>query len=552
MVPAPQHLHERTGGDVVVERREDGDLGLRPRTAHVRMEHPVGVLRRLHHESEALLLRAALVGRAQGRGLLVSVAGEAVPVHDGPHLGGEAPRTHPVAVHGLDLLDLALVVLRVGDRHVRAHGAAVVLMATRARDALARHARHPRAHQLERRAVRVERLERDRRVRGHFEAAGAVRLHVHRTEHALDVPAGLHAVESGRGVSAGLVVVEVVREHAQLLHGAARHAREALAGVDVRDVDGAGLHARHGAVGDDRGTRTRPERHRLAEESLRVVGEDGDVVEHVHEAHAHRRVGRGLDGREHVPRVERVGIGEVRFAAVELVLRVAVRHVPFHVLAPAGILLHEAGLLLRVRARGDAQVVVDHAPVAVGRIVAERVGARERGVHEEHAPHLGAVVVSAAEHGDEVRVAGDAPRLVEERRHPRARAPERELAHAVGVHRHEDAREEVRNVRVLPARVHDAPVVRDRGRVVAVLLVRELAHLARLAVDAVEHAHRHVAVLARQELVRARAEHHHLVLVRQVAAVPPLDVIVAVLGRNKFRPKIKWAFGPKWGFAPKF
>ena len=98
------------------------------------------------------------------------------------------------------------------------------------------------------------------------------------------------------------------------------------------------------------------------------------------------------------------------------------------------------------------------------------------------------------------------------------------------------------DVGVLPARVGDASVVEHDRRVVGILLVGELDGLARAAVDAVEDAHREVAVLAREELVRARAEQDDLVLVRQVAAVPPLDVVVAVFRRNKFRLK-------KSGFA---
>ena len=258
----------------------------------------------------------------------------------------------------------------------------------------------------------------------------------------------------------------------------------------------------------------------------RFRGTKGIASEHVHEVEAHERVGRGLDGREVVLRVERPRMREVVLAARELVHRVGVGHVALHVLAPAGELVHHAGLLLRVHHGGDAQRVARGAPVAVRRIVAERVGARERGVDLEEAAHLGAVVVAAADHRDEVRVARHRARAVEERGHERVGTPHGELADAVGVHRHQHAAPVVRLVGVFPARVEDASVVRDRGRVVAVLLVRELAHLARLAVHAVGHRHRHVAVLAGEVLEHARAEHDHLVLVRQVAGVPPVDVVL--------------------------
>ena len=505
---------------MVVERIQHGDLRLGSRTVHVRMELAVG-----------------------GFGRVELVAGVAVLHDHGPELVREAPRTQTVAVRRLDLLDLALEVLLVGDRPLRVDGRAVVLVAARAAHALAGHAHRPAAHQLERAPFAVERLEGDRGVGRHLEADAAVLLDVHRAEDALDVPAGLHAVEARHGVSARLVVVEVVGEHAQLLRRAARHAREAGAVVDVGDVHGAGLLPLHAAVGDDRRTLPRGERDRLGVDALGVFRDERHVVERVHEVDAHESVRRGLRVHEMVLRAERPRIAEVRLAARELVLHERVAHVAVHVLAVAGELVHEARLLLRVdlrhHAHGEREV---GRPLAVGRVERERIGARERGVAQAEAPQLAAAVVSAREHRDEMRLARHAARVREERRRIGARAPQRELAHAVRVHRHQLAREEVREVRILPAREHHAPVVRDGGREVAVLLERELAHLARLAVHAVEHAHRVVAVLARQELPRRRPQHDHLVLVRQVAGVPPLDVVVAIFRRNKFRLKIKSGF----------
>ena len=336
-------------------------------------------------------------------------------------------------------------------------------------------------------------------------------------------------------MSAHVVVVVVVAEEAELLDRPARDAGEAGAVVDVGHVDGACGGSLHRAVGDDRRALARHERDRLHEQAVVGLGDARDVVEHVHEVEAHERVGRGLDGGEVVLGVERPRVGEVVLAARELVHRVGVGHVALHVLAEAGELVHEAGLLLREHLRGDAERVLGRTPLAVWRVVLEGIGAREGGVDLEEAAHLGAVVVAAADHGEEVRVARDGTGAVEERGHEGVRAPHGELADAVGVHRHEHAAPVVGLVGVFPARVEDAPVVRDVRRVVAVLLVGELAHLAGLAVDAVEDGHRHVAVLARQELEGGRAEHHHLVLVGQVAAVPPLDVVVAILWRDQRR-----------------
>ena len=223
-------------------------------------------------------------------------------------------------------------------------------------------------------------------------------------------------------------------------------------------------------------------------------------------------------------------MAEKRLAARELVARVGVGHVAFDILAPTRELVCEARLFLGERLERDAQRMARRPPLAVRRIVHGRIAARERGIDDEETPHFGAVVMAAADHRDLVAVAGTAARIVEERRHPGIGTPHGKLAHAVGIHRHQDARPVVGLVGIFPARVEDASVMRDGGRVVRILLVGELAHLAGLAVHAVDDRHRHVAVLARQELVRRRAEHDHLVLVGQIGRIPPLNVVFTVLG----------------------
>ena len=197
--------------------------------------------------------------------------------------------------------------------------------------------------------------------------------------------------------------------------------------------------------------------------------------------------------------------------------------------------MHKASLRGGERRHRDTQLLLHHAQGTVGRIPAERILARERWVEEKRAADLRAAVVSASEHREEVRFAGDGAGVLEERGEVGAGAPEGELPNAVGVHGHQLAGEVVLDVRVFPARVHDAPVVGHHWRVVTVLLVCELDRLAGAAVKSVEDAHREVTVLARKELVRARAEKAYLVLVRQVACVPPLNVVVAVFRRNQSR-----------------
>ena len=406
-------------------------------------------------------------------------------------------------------------------------------MAAGAAHSFAGHADGPGAHELEGGAVGVERLEGDGRVGGHLEAGGAVRLHVHGAEHALEVPAGLHLIESGGDVSARAVVAEVVGEHAELLDRAARDAGEAGAVVDVGDVDGGGVRAGHAPVGDHGRTLPRGEEDRLEEGAVVGLGQQHDVVEGIYEVDAETAFVAELRGGEEVGAAERPGVGEVRLAARELVVHLQVTDVALHRLAASGEFVHEARFARGEAARGDAEGVLRRTPFAVGRIERDGVLARERGIEEEHASVFGAAVVSAGHHHEAVRVVGNGSRAAEEGGEVGAAAPEGELADAVGVHGHQFAREVMLDVGVFPARVGDASIVEhDRG-VIGILLVGELDGLARTAVDAVEDAHREVAVLAREELVRARAEHDHLVAVRQVAGIPPLDVVVAVFGGNE-------------------
>ena len=331
------------------------------------------------------------------------------------------------------------------------------------------------------------------------------------------------------------MIVVVVAEEAELLHRAARDALEPRAVVDVCDVHRAGLLREVAAVRNDRRTLPRLERDCLAVEPVLALGNAHHVVVDVDEVKPDKRVRRGLHAREVVLFAQRIRVQEIGLAARELVHRVRIGHVALDVLAVAREFMHHAGLLLREDLGGDAQRVLGRPPVAVRRVVLERVGARKRRVEHEEAPHLGAVVVPPADHRDLVGVARNRARAVEERRHEGIGAPHGELADAVGIHRHQDARPVVRLVGIFPAGVEDASVVRDCRRVVGVLFVGELADLAGLAVDTIGDGHRQVTVLAGEELVGRRAKHHDLVLVRQVAGVPPLDIVLSVFGRNELR-----------------
>ena len=77
--------------------------------------------------------------------------------------------------------------------------------------------------------------------------------------------------------------------------------------------------------------------------------------------------------------------------------------------------------------------------------------------------------------------------------------------------------------------------MRDGRRIVGILLVGELADFARLAVLTVDDRHRHVAVFAREILVGGSAEEDDLILVGEIARIPPLDV--QVFRRGNFRSR---------------
>ena len=139
---------------------------------------------------------------------------------------------------------------------------------------------------------------------------------------------------------------------------------------------------------------------------------------------------------EEVVAAERPGVREVGFAARELVVHLQVAHVALHGLAASGELVDHARLGGGEDLRGDAERVEGRAPFAVGRVEDERVLAREGRVEEEQTAVLSAAVVSAGHEDDLVRIVGDGARAAEEGGEVGTAAPEGELAHAVGVHRH--------------------------------------------------------------------------------------------------------------------
>ena len=97
---------------------------------------------------------------------------------------------------------------------------------------------------------------------------------------------------------------------------------------------------------------------------------------------------------------------------------------------------------------------------------------------------------------------------------------------------------------IFPTREHDTTIMRDIWRIVRILFVRQLANFTRLTVVTINNCHRHITIFARKELVCACTEEHNLILVRQVAAIPPHNILM--LGRRNF----KWLFCARsWNFV---
>ena len=232
----PEQLDERTGGNVVFHRIEHFQFTLGAGPSDIRVDGLVGLVGVGHrHWLEAV----------DARGTIMATRTE-LPSH-GIHLifksewpGFATPRS--------DLPDRAVV----RDGQPWGNGGTVILMASHAGDPLAWHAHQPGAHQLQRRVIAIQRLERDRCIGGDLEANRTVGFDGHGAQDALDIPTGFDAQ---RRMAAGADIIEVVREHAQIFDRSPRHALEPGAAIDIRDVNRRGLGTRGDAVGDHRRAR---------------------------------------------------------------------------------------------------------------------------------------------------------------------------------------------------------------------------------------------------------------------------------------------------------
>ena len=140
-----------------------------------------------------------------------------------------------------------------GNRSLSNWSEVVVLMASDARHDFPRHGGKPRSHQLQRRAVLVQRLKRYRDVGGNGEMRRPVRLNRNGSQNGADVPRTVQA--DSVNLSAHSVIRIIIRENSQLFDFPVTNSLQPGTGVDVSQKDGCGLTFRIGSVDNCRRNR---------------------------------------------------------------------------------------------------------------------------------------------------------------------------------------------------------------------------------------------------------------------------------------------------------
>ena len=276
---------------------------------------------------------------------------------------------------------------------------------------------------------------------GGFEERGAVGLYGNSPENPLNVP---RAFVADVRVPADVAVAIKIFENAQSLDRAARDALESVALVDVVEEYVAVVQVGVGFVDDFVGQLARLDRHGFVDISARLNRvQEGYVVEFVDKANALRLVSEFENGGNNVVLGKRIGVYDSReFVVNEPVLDFGLER------------------LAERRVFVDLPLLFDGALGDVEKV--ELADARDAVVPRDNADEFIGVVRDLA--------------AIEKRVRPVARrAVEGRLRRSVGIHMHQNAREIVRVVGVLPAGVEHAPVFEHRGRPVGVLLESQLA-----------------------------------------------------------------------------
>ena len=364
------------------------------------------------------------------------VTARAVPVEHRLHFAAKRePARRPVP--GLDFRG------RPGGRQRRPRRRRRVLrfMTADARHDFAGHRREPRPHQLDRLALGVQRLQRDRRVGRHAETGRTVLQHGHGPQDAFGVPGAVqpHGIRLGPHALKG----KMVAQHAQRLDGAAGHTLQPRPAVDVGNQHVRILAAWLPLVRDTRRPRRRAQRDRLEHRVPRLLVQQHGVVERVDQVDPPQRPLGRLARDQEVLVAERERVQEFRPAVRDG----QVERRGLDRASIAGNPLHRA---------------VRFAPAA-GRI------------EDDQRAHPRRLVMPADDRGHLGRMVRNRPGKEHGSRPVRVAAVVLHLLRAVRVHVEQDPRKGVRQVRVLPTQIQHPAVVQHGRAPVMILLDRQLA-----------------------------------------------------------------------------
>ena len=316
-------------------------------------------------------------------------------------------------------------------------------MAAKARHRLARHRGKPAAHLLKVLAVGVERLQDERHIGGGFEERAAVGLDVDFADHHTAVPGALHAdqIVAAAVLLAALAGAVLVVEHPKILDSSLRHTSQSRTVVDVDEVDQCRLLRFIHTLRNLERFLALLDRQRLqiVERVIRRNENRPLIVVDVHIGNEEvLRVRVVLHRHQHALLRERIGVEEELTRVVD---KPVCRHWRDR-LSPARQTLD--GALLFAASLGDIEE--DEFALPANAMVSgddsEELGRRSRHrLREEQG--IGPIGVGTVE-------------LL--------------LIAAVRIHRHENAREVVRAIRIFPAQIEAAPV-REHDRIPVVVLI---------------------------------------------------------------------------------
>ncbi len=185
----------------------------------------------------------------------------------------------------------------------------LALMASRAGNRFAPHPRKPAAHQLQRLALPVKGLNRNRGIRGHTEISGTVFLHRHDAQNDPHVPRPFHA-HHGLG-TAHVGIQKMVGKQAQRLDRAPGDIAQPVAPVHIGKIHQGIIPVRVHDVGNHRGYGRLLKGNRFEQGVAGFFPQQEHVVKNIHEINPPQGFRRRLAGDEEVVVTEGIGVQEL-------------------------------------------------------------------------------------------------------------------------------------------------------------------------------------------------------------------------------------------------